>query len=59
MQLVTEAAEEEREYAENMPENMQASEKFDKAEEAADLLDEISEIMDDEVYMRVEDAMHG
>lgn len=45
MDILVAAGEEEQEYAENMPENMQGSEKFEKAEQASsDLMDAVSEI---------------
>lgn len=40
-------AQDERDYADNMPENMQSGDRHDRAEEAADALDEAASNCDD------------
>lgn len=43
--IIESAADEEREYYDNMPENMQASEKGDSADSAATMLEEVKDAM--------------
>lgn len=43
--IVSDAAQEENDYADNMPENMQEGDKYDKAIEAAEMLEETEELI--------------
>lgn len=49
-------AEEERDYYYNAPENLQGSEKYERADEVADELEEIVSELDD-ITNRIEEAM--
>ena len=58
MDIVENAAGEEREYVENMPENMQLSDKWADAESVADELDDILGELD-ELQARIGDCREG
>lgn len=58
MDIVENAAGEEREYVENMPENMQLSDKWADAESVADELDDILGELDD-LQARIGDCREG
>ncbi|MDY6343089.1 MAG: hypothetical protein SPL79_02200 [Sphaerochaetaceae bacterium] len=58
MDIVENAAGEEREYAENMPENLQLSDKWADAESVADELDDILGELD-ELQARIGDCREG
>lgn len=48
--------EEEEEYRDNMPENLQESERYQRADEVCDLLQEALESMDN-AYQQIEEAV--
>lgn len=58
MDIVENAAGEEREYVENMPENLQLSDKWADAESVADELDDILGELDD-LQARIGDCREG
>lgn len=58
MDIVENAAGEEREYVENMPENLQLSDKWADAESVADELDDILGELD-ELQARIGDCREG
>ncbi|MCQ4952143.1 hypothetical protein [Holdemania filiformis] len=48
--------EEEEEYRDNMPENLQESDRYQRADEVCDLLQEVLESMDN-AYQQIEEAV--